>query len=166
MKNQKDLEQIRDDSKDLVTIDYYDRIHKQWIKVEVTKEVARFMKTNSEITRKKQNKYNFHNIPLSHFESEDNDYSFDVIDENADIEEQFEKEQMKEIKDMKEDYERTLIENSLYILTPEQREVVEMVFYKNMTYGEISKVLNIDKSSVYARLKNAKRKIKNHIKNG
>ena len=38
--------------------------------------------------------------------------------------------------------------------------------YKNMTYGEISKVLNIDKSSVCERLKNAKRKIKNHIKNG
>ena len=46
MNNEKDIEQKRDDSKDLVTIDYYDRIHKKWIKVEVTKEVARFMKTN------------------------------------------------------------------------------------------------------------------------
>ena len=161
-----DMINKRDDSQELRIVDYYDRIHKRWIKVEVTKEVAKFMKTNNEITRKKQNKYNFHNIPLSHFESEDNDHSFDVIDENVNIEEQFEKEQMKKIENMKEDYERTLIENSLYILTPEQREVVEMVFYKNMTYGEISKVLNIDKSSVYARLKNAKRKIKNHIKNG
>ena len=47
MKNQKDFEQIRDDSKNLVTIDYYDRIHKQWIKVEVTKEVARFMQSDT-----------------------------------------------------------------------------------------------------------------------
>lgn len=123
------------------------------------------MKTNSEITRKKQNKYNFHNIPLSRFECENNDYVFDVIDENSDIEEQVEKERMEEIENMKEDYERTLIENSLFILTPEQREVVEMVFYKNMTYGEIARHLNIDKSSVYARMKNAKKNIRNHIKN-
>ena len=67
---------------------------------------------------------------------------------------------------MKEDFERTLIENSLYVLTPEQREVVEMVFYKNMSYGEIAKALNITKQSVCERLKNAKRKIKNYIKNG
>ena len=55
MKNQKDFEQIRDDSKNLVTIDYYDRIHKQWIKVEVTKEVARFMQSDTKKTRRKQN---------------------------------------------------------------------------------------------------------------
>lgn len=157
---------IKDDSKDLITIDYYDRIHKQWIKVDVTKEVAKFMKADEQKTRRKQNQYDYHNIPLSHFEREDNDYTFDVIDEESDIDKQLEKETLKEIADMQEDYERTLIENSLYVLTPEQREVVEMVFYKNMSYGEIAKILNIDKSSVYARLKNAKKRIKKHIQNG
>ena len=154
------------DNKDLITIDYYDRIHKQWIKVEVTKEVANFMKADEQKTRRKQNQYDYYNIPLSHFEREDNDYTFDVIDEDSDIEQQLEQIQLKEIEDMKEDYERTLIENSLYVLTPEQREVVEMVFYKNMSYGEIAKALNITKQSVCERLKNAKRKIKNYIKNG
>ena len=166
MKNQKDLEQIRDDSKDLVTIDYYDRIHKQWIKVEVTKEVANFMKADEQKTRRKQNQYDYYNIPLSHFEREDNDFTFNAVDEDSDIEQQLEQIQLKEIEDMKEDFERTLIENSLYVLTPEQREVVEMVFYKNMSYGEIAKALNITKQSVCERLKNAKRKIKNYIKNG
>ncbi len=154
------------DNKDLITIDYYDRIHKQWIKVEVTKEVANFMKADEQKTRRKQNQYDYYNIPLSHFEREDNDYTFDVIDEDSDIEQQLEQIQLKEIEDMKEDFERTLIENSLYVLTPEQREVVEMVFYKNMSYGEIAKALNITKQSVCERLKNAKRKIKNYIKNG
>lgn len=153
-------------NKDLITIDYYDRIHKQWIKVEVTKEVANFMKADEQKTRRKQNQYDYYNIPLSHFEREDNDYAFDVIDEDSDIEQQLEQIQLKEIEDMKEDFERTLIENSLYVLTPEQREVVEMVFYKNMSYGEIAKALNITKQSVCERLKNAKRKIKNYIKNG
>ena len=158
--------EIKNENKDLITIDYYDRIHKQWIKVEVTKEVAKFMKADEQKTRRKQNQYDYYNIPLSDVEREENDFTLDVVDEDSDIEQQLEKEQMKEIEDMKEDYKRTLIENSLYVLTPEQRQVVEMVFYKNMSYGEIAKILNIDKSSVYARLKNAKKRIKNHIQNG
>ena len=166
MKNQKDLEQIRDDSKDIVTIDYYDRINKQWIKVEVTKEVARFMQSDTKKTRRKQNQYDFYNIPLSSFETEEDDYCFDIEDENSDIEKKYDEKIKQDLQDIKEDYERTIIENSLYILTPEQREVVEMVFYQNMTYREIAKVLNISKQSVCERLKNAKRKIKNHIKNG
>ncbi len=166
MKNQKDFEQIRDDSKNLVTIDYYDRIHKQWIKVEVTKEVARFMQSDTKKTRRKQNQYDFYNIPLSSFETEEDDYCFDIEDENSDIEKKYDEKIKQDLQDIKEDYERTIIENSLYILTPEQREVVEMVFYQNMTYREIAKVLNISKQSVCERLKNAKRKIKNHIKNG
>lgn len=165
MNNEKDIEQKRDDSKDLVTIDYYDRIHKKWIKVEVTKEVARFMKTNSEITRKKQNKYNFRNIPLSSFETEDDDYSFDVEDESSNIEGIIERQELDRLDDIEFEYERTLIENSLYCLTSTQREVVEMVFIKKMTYSEISKVLNISKQSICERMKNAMKNIKKHIKN-
>ena len=154
---------IKDDNKDLITIDYYDRIHKQWIKVDVTREVAKFMKADEQQTRRKQNQYDYHNIPLSHFEREDNDYTFDVIDEESDIDKQLEKETLKEIADMQEDYERTLIENSLYVLTPEQREVIEMTMYKNMSYSEIAKKLNISKAAIAKRMKNALKKIKKHI---
>lgn len=165
MNNEKDIEQKRDDSKDLVTIDYYDRIHKKWIKVEVTKEVARFMKTNSEITRKKQNKYNFRNIPLSSFETEDDDYSFDVEDESSDIEGIIERQELDRLDDIEFEYERTLIENSLYCLTPTQRKVVEMVFVKKMSYGDIAKKLQISKTAVWKIMQNSRKKIKNHIKN-
>ena len=72
---------------------------------------------------------------------------------------------IKLLDDLTRNYERTLIENSLYVLTPEQREVIEMVMYKNMSYSEIGNLLGIDKSSVYSRIKNAKKNIKNHIKN-
>ena len=154
---------IKDDNKDLITIDYYDRIHKQWIKVDVTREVAKFMKADEQKTRRKQNQYDYHNIPLSHFEREDNDYTFDVIDEESDIDKQLEKETLKEIEDMQEDYERTLIENSLYVLTPEQREVIEMTMYKNMSYSEIAKKLNISKAAIAKRMKNALKNIKKHI---
>ena len=154
---------IKDDSKDLITIDYYDRIHKQWIKVDVTKEVAKFMKADEQKTRRKQNQYDYYNIPLSHFEREDNDYTFDVIDEESDIDKQLEKETLKEIEDMQEDYERTLIENSLYVLTPEQREVIEMTMYKNMSYSEIAKKLNVSKAAIAKRMKNALKNIKKHI---
>lgn len=151
------------DNKDLMTIDYYDRIHKQWIKVEVTKEVANFMKADEQKTRRKQNQYDYYNIPLSHFEREDNDYTFDVIDEDSDIEQQLEQIQLKEIEDMKEDYERILIENALYVLTPEQRQVIEMTMYKNMSYSEIAKKLNISKAAIAKRMKNALKNIKKHI---
>ncbi len=154
---------IKDDNKDLITIDYYDRIHKQWIKVDVTREVAKFMKADEQQTRRKQNQYDYHNIPLSHFEREDNDYTFDVIDEESDIDKQLEKETLKEIADMQEDYERTLIENSLYVLTPEQREVIEMTMYKNMSYSEIAKRLNVSKAAIAKRMKNALKNIKKHI---
>lgn len=154
---------IKDDNKDLIAIDYYDRIHKQWIKVDVTREVAKFMKADEQKTRRKQNQYDYHNIPLSHFEREDNDYTFDVIDEESDIDKQLEKETLKEIEDMQEDYERTLIENSLYVLTPEQREVIEMTMYKNMSYSEIAKKLNVSKAAIAKRMKNALKNIKKHI---
>lgn len=154
---------IKDDNKDLITIDYYDRIHKQWIKVDVTREVAKFMKADEQKTRRKQNQYDYHNIPLSHFEREDNDYTFDVIDEESDIDKQLEKKTLKEIEDMQEDYERTLIENSLYVLTPEQREVIEMTMYKNMSYSEIAKKLNVSKAAIAKRMKNALKNIKKHI---
>ena len=154
---------IKDDNKDLITIDYYDRIHKQWIKVDVTREVAKFMKADEQQTRRKQNQYDYHNIPLGHFEREDNDYTFDVIDEESDIDKQLEKETLKEIADMQEDYERTLIENSLYVLTPEQREVIEMTMYKNMSYSEIAKKLNVSKAAIAKRMKNALKNIKKHI---
>lgn len=45
-------------------INYYDRIHKQYIELEVTDEVAKFLFTNDKWLRRQQNKYNYSTISL------------------------------------------------------------------------------------------------------
>ena len=40
-------------------INYYDRIHKQYIELEVTDEVAKFLFANDKWLRRQQNKYNY-----------------------------------------------------------------------------------------------------------
>ena len=157
----------RDDSKDPITIDYYDRINHRWIKVDTTKEVARFMKADEQRTRRKQNQYNFYDLPFDEVfdstkkENEKNEQY--LIDESVEI--AFEKLDDELMQAKKDEHQRTLIENSLCYLTPEQREVVEMAFYKNMSYREIANEIGIDKSSIYSRMKNAQKNIKEHIKN-
>ena len=61
MNEDKNLEQKQINNKEMVTIDYFDRIHKQWIKLDVTKEVANFMKADDQQRRRKQNQYDFYN---------------------------------------------------------------------------------------------------------
>jgi RNA polymerase sigma factor (sigma-70 family) len=162
-----DKEIERDDSKDPITIDYYDRINHRWIKVDTTKEVARFMKADEQRTRRKQNQYNFYDLPFDEVfdstkkENEKNEQY--LIDESVEI--AFEKLDDELMQAKKDEHQRTLIENSLCYLTPEQREVVEMAFYKNMSYREIANEIGIDKSSIYSRMKNAQKNIKEHIKN-
>lgn len=155
-----------DDSKEIVTIDYFDRINKKWIKLDVTKEVAKFLESNNRKLRRKQNQYNYFNKPIDKIFNENKpENEHFLIDESQDVEKILEKIEDDILDDLTRNYERTLIENSLYVLTPEQREVIEMVMYKNMSYSEIGNLLGIDKSSVYSRIKNAKKNIKNHIKN-
>lgn len=155
-----------DDSKEIVTIDYFDRINKKWIKLDVTKEVANFLKASEQKERRKQNQYNYFNKPIDKIFNENKpENEHFLIDESQDVEKILEKIEDDILDDLTRNYERTLIENSLYVLTPEQREVIEMVMYKNMSYSEIGNLLGIDKSSVYSRIKNAKKNIKNHIKN-
>ena len=162
----KNLAQKQDDSKEMVTIDYFDRIHKQWIKLDVTKEVANFLKASEQKERRKQNQYNYFNKPIDKIfnESKPENEHF-LIDESQDVEKILEKKENDVLDDLTRNYERTLIENSLYVLTPEQREVIEMVMYKNMSQNEIAKELDIEQSSVGGRLKRAKENIKKYIKN-
>ncbi len=155
-----------DDSKEIIAIDYYDRIHKQWIKLDVTKEVANLLRASDQKERRKQNQYNYFNKPIDKIFNENKpENEHFLIDESQDVEKILEKIENDILDDLTRNYGRTLIENSLYVLTPEQREVIEMVMYKNMSYSEIGNLLGIDKSSVYSRIKNAKKNIKNHIKN-
>lgn len=155
-----------DDSKEIVTIDYFDRINKKWIKLDVTKEVANLLKASDQKERRKQNQYNYFNKPIDKIFNENKpENEHFLIDESQDVEKILEKIENDILDDLTRNYERTLIENSLYVLTPEQREVIEMVMYKNMSQNEIAKELNIEQSSVGGRLKRAKENIKKYIKN-
>lgn len=155
-----------DDSKEIVTIDYFDRINKKWIKLDVTKEVAKFLESNNRKLRRKQNQYNYFNKPIDAIFNENKpENEHFLIDENQDIEKNMELKELEAIEKAEENHKRTLIENSLYELTAKQREVVEKTLYENKSYGEISKELKISKSAVAKRSENANKNIRNYIKN-
>ena len=159
------VKKSRPDDKELVVIDYYDRIHKQWIKVEVTKEVARLLKNETQRERRKQNAYDYYNLPFDEvFDSTKKDYEKKehlLVDENSEIRLEAQDELM--FAEMEEEQRRTIIENSLCCLTPEQREVVELAYYQNMSYGDIGKLIGITKPAVYKRMKNAEKNIRDFI---
>ena len=118
-------EEKRDDSKDIITIDYYDRIHKQWIKLDVTKEVARLLKSEDQKMRRSNNRYNYYNLPFDEvFDSDKNEEL--LIDESATMD----FEDIEILRDVSDEERRTIIENSLDCLTDDQREVVEMAYFK------------------------------------
>ena len=157
----------RNDSNDIIKIKYFDRINHQWIELEVTKKVKRFMKSNNQKRRRKQNRYDYFNKPYDEIFDEDNhpENMKYLIDEEQDPYYILVEKRNRLIKEAEIEEQRTIIQNSLDILTPAQREAVEMVMNENMSYKEIGDRLGIDKSSVYERMKNAKKNIKNYIKN-
>ncbi len=162
----KNLAQKKDDSKEMVTIDYFDRIHKQWIKLDVTKEVALFMKADDQQRRRKQNQYDFYNKQFDSIfnESKPENEKF-LADESSNPQVILENKE-KELIDMAEsEHYRTLIENSLCTLTPTQREVVEKTFYENKSENDIAEELGISQQAVSGRLLRAEKNIKNNIKN-
>ena len=77
----------RDDSKEIVVIKYHDRIHNQWIDVEVTKEVARFMESDRKNRKRAQDKFEHHNKQIDNVfvPSKPNNERF-LCDPNADYE--------------------------------------------------------------------------------
>jgi len=152
-------EEKRDDSKDIVTIDYYDRIHKQWIKLDVTKEVARLLKSEDQKTRRANNKYNYYNLPFDEVFDSDKNEEY-LIDESATMD----FEEIEILKDVSDEERRTIIENSLDCLTDDQREVIEMAYFQNMSYSEIAKARGVkSKNSIYKVMKSAEKRIRNFI---
>ena len=152
----------RDDSKDIVTIDYYDRINKRWIKLDVTKEVARFMRADTQKRRRKQNKYDFHNLPFDEvFDSnkDDNPNNEFLIDENASPDFIMEQKEKAKVEEAMRDEQRTLVENALPTLTPIQSEVVKLIM-QGYSYSQIAKMRGIEnKSSICKVVKSSKKRI-------
>ena len=161
--SENEIEQ-RDDSKDKVVIKYHDRIHNQWIDVEVTKEVARFMESNRKQQKRKQDKFEHYTKQFDKVfvPSKPNNERF-LSDPSADYETIKEREWEEMFEEYEDEHNRVLIENSLDCLTPEQRIVVEMIM-KNFSYNEIAEKLGISKTAVVSRFKKAKKNIKIYIR--
>lgn len=158
-------ENQKDDSKDLVMINYYDRIHHQWIKLEVTKDVARFMQRDRKRKRRYQKKCEKFTAPFDSVFAPNKPYNEKyLIDESQEYEKIKAEQRKQKIEEFEIEHSRVLIENSLDVLTPPQREAVEMAFYKNMSYKEIAEQIGISKQSVHDRMKNAEKNIKKFIK--
>ncbi len=158
------MEKKKDDSKDIVTIDYYDRINSKWIKVEVTKEVAKFLKTDEQSWRRKQNKYNYYCMSYDDAKEKTGDESFfDIKNDSFDNNENSYIDNL--LKDIEKNYQKILIENSLYSLTTKQREIIELRFYKKHSWGDVAKILKITKQSALERYSAAVNNIKKYIEN-
>lgn len=155
-----------DDSKEIVTIDYYDRINHKWIKVDVTKEVARFMKADTQQRRRKQNQYDFYNKSYDKVFDEDKhpENMKYLLDETQSPEYIMEQKEKLLIENAKKEEQRTMIENSLNILNDTQLEVIEKTFYENKSENDIAEELGISQQAVSGRLIRAEKNIKNHIK--
>ncbi len=154
----------KDDSKDLVVIDYFDRIHNQWIKLEVTKEVANFMKADEQKTRRAQNKFNYYCKPYGNvFNPNKPENEKFLIDESSDTESILENREREKLERFENEHNKVLIENSLDSLTDVQREVVEMTM-QNLTQSEMAEKLDISKNAVTSRMRKAKHNIRNYIK--
>ena len=159
MKNKKGIEKSIDDS-EITEIKYYDNIQGKWIKVNTTKRIARFMNTSKQQQRRKQNQYNYFNVSFDSVFSE-------FLDESNMIEDagfQYFVENDEQIEDLNSIKNYRIIKNSFKYLTPEQKEVIRLKFYKNKSLREIGEMLSISKQSVFERIKNAEKNIKRFFK--
>ena len=159
MKNKKGIQKSIDDS-EITEIKYYDNIQGKWIKVNTTKRIARFMNTSKQQQRRKQNQYNYFNVSFDSVFSE-------FLDESNMIEDagfQYFVENDEQIEDLNSIKNYRIIKNSFKYLTPEQKEVIRLKFYKNKSLREIGEMLSISKQSVFERIKNAEKNIKRFFK--
>ena len=109
--------------------------------------------------RRSNNRYNYYNLPFDEVFDSDKNEEY-LIDESATIE--FDDNDM--LKDFADEERRAIIENSLDCLNEDQRQVVEMAYFQNMSYSEIAKVRGVkNKSSIYKIMKAAERRMKKYI---
>ena len=143
---------VKEDINMIVTIDYYDKTKASLIKVDVTKRVARFLNSSKQKMRRRQNQYNYFNVPFdlifgeNKFDNENLLVDKDFLEEFQDEAKINDREKCRELKSI------------IRLLSPNQREVVKMTCL-NLSFREIGQKLSISKQSAYERFKNAKKNI-------
>ncbi len=157
----------RDDDDDIIKIKYFDRINHQWIELEVTKKVKRFMKSNNQKRRRKQNRYDYFNKPYDEIFDEDNhpENMKYLIDEEQDPYYILVEKRNRLIKEAQIEENRAMVQNSLHSLKDTHREVIEKILYENKSQNEIAEDLNISQQAVSERYKRATKNIRNYLKN-
>ena len=164
MMKEKIQENVVDDSKELVVIDYFDRIHNQWIKVEVTKEVARFLASSDKKIKRNDNRYYRHNISFEELFGNgilDDEKEQFLIDDSDEVE--VEREKQERFEESLIDQQRTIIQNSLEHLPEKQKVVVDKILKENKSNQEIADDLKISKQSVSDRKLRAYKNIKKYL---
>lgn len=146
----------KEDNKEIVTIDYYDKTRGMWVKVEVTKRVARFLNSNKQKMRRRQNQYNYFNVSFDLIFGDSIDNNENLLIDKSALE--GEENALSEERGSVNKYSRKKLKNILGFLSANQREVAKM-YCQNMSFKEIGDKLSISKQSAYERFKNAKRNI-------
>ncbi len=125
-------------------IKYYDRIHKQYIDLEVTDEVAKFLFAHDKWLRRKQNEYNYYNISIdspvySNGDDEDLTYA-DILEDKV------------EVLDCKTCLKRKWLAKVVWKiiekLKPEQQEIIKDIFFNEKTQKEIAKSKGVTEGAI------------------
>jgi DNA-directed RNA polymerase specialized sigma subunit len=158
-----------EDENEIITIDYFDRIHNQMIKVDVTRKVANYLKSNTQKQRRKQNKYNYHNTSMEKYfkniEEDEEEKEKYLVDNKADIEATIESKSDERVESAVNEYKKALVENALESaeLSERQKEVITKTFYDNKAERKIAEELNIGNTTVHYHKQKGVKKIKNYI---
>ncbi len=125
-------------------IKYYDRIHKEYIDLEVTDEVAKFLFANDKWLRRKQVEYDYSTIPL------DSPIYSNGEDEEITLAETLE--DKTEIIDYEPSPKRKWLAKIVWKiiekLKPEQQELIKDIFFYGKTQKEIAKSKGVTEGAI------------------
>lgn len=128
---------------DLRIIKYYDRINRQYIDLEVTDEVARFLMSNDKKLRRHQAKYDYFNISIDTPINSNDEDSITLAETLED---------KTEVMDCATCRRKIHLFNTVWKvvdkLNPKQIELIDNLYIFDKTQKEIAKMWNVSESSV------------------
>ncbi len=124
-------------------INYYDRIHKQYIELEVTDEVAKFLFANDKWLRRQQNKYNYSTISLDEPVYSNDEDEITLAETIADV-----PQESQLLIDEKKQRLYNIVWKIVSKLTPKQQELVDDLFVKDKQQDVIAKEYGVSESAI------------------
>lgn len=124
-------------------IKYYDRIHRQFIDLEVTDEVAKFLMRNDKWLRRQQIKYNYYTLSLDspvYNDNEDGVILAETIEEKHREEDYYIDEEMKKL--------FKLVWKIVDKLDDKQQKLIDDLFVKEKSQKQIAKEFGVSASGI------------------